>query len=227
MKYHYTYAICRLDSKYWKSIHKDLLDRGYSNIRPVIPVVKIPKRTKKGQNSYDEVPYLFNYGFIKMTTEKAFDRQFLRRVKQDIPGILGWLQDTSSMHPRKQRKRIDNAEDFDDFSKVATVSREQVRYYKRLSKTSCIYSKDDILNIHIGSYIVLHGYPFEGMGAEVVDINFNTKMISLSLIMERGSLNIQLPIDQVAYSIYNDFDEDNLLTKEDVVDINSIPEEVI
>lgn len=209
----YTYAICRLDHKFWPYINQELKDRGYKHIRAIIPVVKVPLRSKAGHNDYKEVPLLFNYGFIRMNTEKAFNRQFLRKLKTQIPGITGWVHNTVTMHPRKQRKRIDNAEDWDDFSQVATVKKSDIKFYRRMARSKNIYSKSDIINLKIGEYITLHGYPFEGMGAQVLDINLTTKYISLGIPMGKGNIEVQMPLDQVLYSIYNDFNEEEFINQ--------------
>lgn len=209
----YTYAICRLDHKFWPYINQELKDRGYKHIRAIIPVVKVPLRSKAGHNDYKEVPLLFNYGFIRMNTEKAFDRQFLRKLKTQIPGITGWVHNTVTMHPRKQRKRIDNAEDWDDFSQVATVKKSDIKFYRRMARSKNIYSKADVINLKIGEYITLHGYPFDGMGAQVLDINLTTKYISLGIPMGKGNIEVQMPLDQVLYSIYNDFNEEEFINK--------------
>lgn len=209
----YTYAICRLDHKFWPYINQELKDRGYKHIRAIIPVVKVPLRSKAGHNDYKEVPLLFNYGFIRMSTEKAFNRQFLRKLKTQIPGITGWVHNTVTMHPRKQRKRIDNAEDWDDFSQVATVKKSDIKFYRRMARSKNIYSKVDVINLKIGEYITLHGYPFEGMGAQVLDINLTTKYISLGIPMGKGNIEVQMPLDQVLYSIYNDYNEEEFINQ--------------
>lgn len=209
----YTYAICRLDHKFWPYINQELKDRGYKHIRAIIPVVKVPLRSKSGHNDYKEVPLLFNYGFIRMSTEKAFNRQFLRKLKTQIPGITGWVHNTVTMHPRKQRKRIDNAEDWDDFSQVATVKKSDIKFYRRMARSKNIYSKADVINLKIGEYITLHGYPFEGMGAQVLDINLTTKYISLGIPMGKGNIEVQMPLDQVLYSIYNDYNEEEFINQ--------------
>ena len=141
----YIYCICRIDRKTWKYINEDLSSRGYKRIKAYIPTVQILKKTKEGKNYYDEVPLLFNYGFIKMKSEKAFDRNFLNKLKKNIPGILNWMKSPENLFPKKKRARIDNAEDFDDFSLVATVSRKQIRYYKQISKRNNIFSLESAI----------------------------------------------------------------------------------
>ena len=220
----YIYCICRIDRKTWKYINEDLSSRGYKRIKAYIPTVKILKKTKEGKNYYDEVPLLFNYGFIRMKSDKAFDRNFLNRVKKNIPGILNWMKSPESLFPKKKRARIDNPEDFDDFSIVATVSRKQIRYYKQISKRNNIFSLESITGLKIGDYITLRGYPFEGIGAVVDEINLTTKTITVTIYPGKGSITIQLPMDNVLYSVYHNYDEDNLESPETEIDISQIPD---
>ena len=122
--------------------------------------------------------------------------------------LAEWTRLAESMHPKKKKKRIDNAEDFDDFSMVATISKKEYKHYKTLSRNNQIFSADDIVNLKIGDYITLRSYPFDGIGAVVNGINLVTKMVTVTIYPENGSLAIQIPIDNVLYSIYQDYDED-------------------
>lgn len=222
----YVYCICRI-TKFWKDINQDLSKRGYKGIKAYIPYVNVLKSTRAGKNVYTEVPLLFHYGFIKMKTEKAYDRQFLKRLRKDIPGIMGWMYSPETMHERKKRVRIDESYTFDDFSMVATVSREEVKYYKDLSKRNQIFSRDDIVNLKIGDYINLRGYPFEGIGAQVEEVNLSTKMIKVILYPNNGSLVVSLPLDNILYSIYNDYDENKLRAADIELDVNQIPDNAV
>lgn len=218
----YVYCICRIDRKNWKYINQDLLSRGYNDIKAYIPTVKILKKVKGNTNVFEEIPLLFNYGFIKMRTDKAFDRQFLLKLKKEIPGIMNWLKSLETIFPKKKKARIDNYEDFDDFSIVATVSKKEYLYYKRLSKRNTIYSSNDIINLTVGSYVILRGYPFEGIPAKVLEVNLLLKKVNVALYPDRGSLEIQISFDNILYSIYNDYDEDNLLCSDTEVDFSKI-----
>lgn len=220
----YVYCICRIDAKNWQFINEDLASRGYKGIKSYIPSVKILKKSKSGKNIYQEVPLLFNYGFIKMKSNLAFDRQYLNKVRKDIPGILGWVKSLETMHPRKKKARIDNAEDFDDFSMVATIPRKELIRYKKLAKKNNIYSANDITRVNIGSYVTLRGYPFEGIEAVVEDINLNTKMVTVTIYPEKGSMLIQIPMELVFYSIYHNYDESILMSPDKDIDLSQIPD---
>lgn len=203
----YVYAIFYLEKKYIHLIENELRYYGYTHIKPIIPTLKLLKKSIKGKMNFEEVPLLFNYGFLRMPREDAFSRPYLNKLRKRISGIRTFLRDTQTIFPRKKRARIDNAEDFDDFSIVATCPRKEVIRFIRLSKENKRFSVEDITNIKIGDYLVLKVYPFEGIDATVLDINLNTNMVKLMLYPENGKMEINLPFDHVIYSVYSNYDE--------------------
>lgn len=220
------YCICYIESKYFNTIESDLRDYGYNDIKAIIPTVKILMKNSRGKLLYKKVPILFNYGFIKMPVEKAYNRSFLRELKAKIQGIRGWLKSPESLHKKKKRVRIDNADIFDDFSIVATATREEVKRFKRLARENKRFSVDNILNIKIGDYIVLKGYPYNGIDANVIDVNHVTKTVKLLLYPEYGRMEINLPFDMVIYSVYENYNPEELLVNK-AVDINTVTESAI
>lgn len=219
----YVYCICRIDLKLWKTIGQSIKDRGYKNIKPFIPVVKLLKKSRDGKQFYEDIPLFFKYGFIRMKSERAFDRNFLIKLKKDIPGIVAWVKSPEPLFPKRKKRRIDNAEDFDDFSIVATVSKKEIKYYKEQEKRNNVFSAKDITSIHIGDYITLRGYPFDGIGAEVDNIDLVNKAITVTLYPGQvNNLTVKLPMDNVLYSVYMDYDEDDLLANKTTKDIEKL-----
>lgn len=224
MKTPYVYCIFRLDRKFYKRINSDLKSRGYKNVKAIIPTISVLKKSRKGNNEYDDVPLLFNYGFLRMKPEKAFDRYYLNKLKRDIPGILSFLK-SLDYRPKRKRLRVDNAEDFDDYSVVATITKEEVKKYRKMSKANKIFSADDITRVAIGDYVVLRGYPFEGIPAILLGNNLTTKMILVRLYPEMdGSLEIEVPRENVLYSAYNESDEYKMYSADYDVDLSQIPD---
>ena len=220
----YVYCIFRLDKKHWSDINDQLKERGYKHMRCFIPTVSIIRKTKNGKNITEEIPMLFNFGFMRMSTKMAYNRQFLRDLKKEIPGINGWMLSLESMHPKRLRKRVDT-EDFDDFSKVAIITREQYKYYRRLTKKNQVYTMKDILKTPPGSYITLKGYPFNGLGAQLEDINYMNRTAVVKIFPGGNSeLKMQLPLDNFLYTIYDDY-EDPLTDDYARVDVNTLPEQ--
>lgn len=224
MKTSYVYCIFRLDRKFYKRINKDLISRGYNHVKAIVPTISVLKKSRKGKNEYEDVPLLFNYGFIRMRSDKAFDRYYLNKIKRDIPGILSFMKSLDHK-PKRKRLRIDNAEDFDDYSVVATISRDEVIRYKHMAKANKIYSVDDITRVGIGDYVILRGYPFEGIPAILLESNLNTKKMLVKLYPETdGNLEIEVPMENVLYSAYHESDEYKLYSTDFEKDISQIPD---
>ena len=193
-------------------------------MKAIVPTISVLKKSRKGNNEYEDVPLLFNYGFIKMKPEKAFDRYYLNKLKKDIPGILSFMK-SLDYRPKRKRLRVDNAEDFDDYSVVATISKEEVKKYRRMSRANKIFSVSDITRVAIGDYVVLRGYPFEGIPAIILESNLTTKTMLVKLYPEMdGSLEIEVPMENVLYSAYHESDEYKLYSTDYETDLSQIPE---
>ena len=220
----YVYCICRVDTKFWKGINSSLQERGYSDIKCFVPTVQVLSSSKDKKHQYKDVPLLFNYGFVRMRSTQAYNRQFLRELSQNVHGLTGFLKSLDYMHPKKLRRRIDNAEDWDDFSKVATVSREEFKYYRDLAKANQIYHLNDVA-VKAGETVILKKYPFDGLIAKVLDFNFSNKTVMVEIYPGNGSvIKLQLPLDNILYSPYDNYDEDNLLVNSSNWDVESLPE---
>lgn len=223
----YSYCIFYIERKYSDRINQELKEKGYDQLKAIIPTVNVLKKTIKGKMVFEEVPVLFNYGFMRMPTEFAFSRPFLNKLKRNISGIRTWLKNTETMHQRKKKARIDNSEDFDDFSLVATCSRKDVRRFKRIAKENKKFSVDDLMNVSIGDYIVLKGYPYEGIDATVLEVDYINKMVKMLLYPEMGRMEIWLPFDNIIYSVYQNYDPDKLYANSQDYDPNEITSESI
>lgn len=229
MKKHtpYKYCIFYIERKYYDRINKELKEKGYDKIKAIIPTVSILKKTTKGKMVFEDVPVLFNYGFMRIPTELAYSRPFLNKLKRSISGIRTWLRDTETLHPRKKKARIDNAEDFDDFSLVATCSRKDVRRFIRISKDNKRFSVEDLVNVEIGDYIVLRGYPYEGIDATILEVDHLCKRVKVLIYPEMGKMEVWLPFDNVIYSVYQNYDPDKLFANQGDFDPNQITSEAI
>ena len=219
----YVYTICRIDSKYWQGINDELKERGYNHIKCYVPTVQILKKSRDKKNHFNEVPMLFNYGFVRMKSELAYDRNFLIKLRKEITGINSFVKSLDYMHPKRLKRRVDNAEDFDDFSKVATITKAQFRYYKKISRTNKVYSLSDI-KVEVGEYVTLRKYPFEGLLAKVIDFNFSNQTAIVEIYPGQGSvLSLQLPFENVIYTVYDGYDDEQLLPGSRV-DLDSLTE---
>lgn len=223
----YSYCIFYLERKYFDFINRELKEKGYNQVKAFIPTVSILKKTAKGKMIFEDEPVLFDYGFMRMPSELAFSRPFLNKLRRDISGIRTWLQNTETLHKRKKKIRIDNYEDFDDFSLVATCSRKEVRRFMRISKENKRFSVEDLVNVKIGDYLVLRGYPYEGIDATVLEVDYLCKRVKVLIYPEMGRMEVWLPFDNVIYSVYHNYDPDKLFANSLDYDPNQITSEAI
>lgn len=207
----YCYCICYIERKYYKGINEELKRKGYKNITAIIPEVRVIKKSIRNTTFYDDVPVLFNYGFIRMPIHKAYSRMFLIKLRKDISGIRNWLRSVETMFPREKKKRIDNSEDFDDFSKVAICTKEEVDRFKKIAKQNQIYSLEDRLSIKSGQYITLKIYPYEGLSGVILSINHKSNDVTISIDSNIRSFIVNVPFDHVLYSVYKDYDPDTFI----------------
>lgn len=222
------YCIFYIERDYYTTINQELEDKGYGKkIRAIIPTVRVLRKVVHGREVYEEVPILFNYAFMRMPRAWAYSRDFMNKLRKQISGIRGWLKSTESLHPKKIKRRIDNIDIFDDFSRVATVTKKEVRHLQRLSKQNKRFSVQDIMNIKVGDYLVLKGYPYDGVDATVVDVNHNRKIVKLILYPQMGKMEISLPFDQVIDTVYSNYDPELLSVSDQEIDMATITEEAI
>ena len=222
----YVYTICRIDTKDWRNINHELVEHGYKDIKCFVPTLTMVKKTYRGQKKeVEEVPMLFNYGFIRMRSEVAYNRNFLFHLKREIPGIVSFLKSLDSMHVKKKRRRVDNAEDWDDFSKVATVTKKEFRHYMRLSRANQVFSLDEVM-VNVGDFVVMRGYPLDGMPAKVLDFNYPNKTAIVEIYPGEGSvLSMQIPLENILYSPYEHYQEDLLASKIEFQDLSNTHEQ--
>ena len=222
------YCIFYIERDYYTTINQELEDKGYGKkIRAIIPTVRVLRKVVHGREVYEEVPILFNYAFMRMPRAWAYSRDFMNKLRKQIKGIRGWLKSTESLHPKKIKRRIDNMDIFDDFSMIATATKKEVRHFQRLSKQNKRFSVQDIMNIKVGDYLVLKGYPYDGVDATVVDVNHNRKIVKLILYPQMGKMEISLPFDQVIDTVYSNYDPELLSVSDQEIDMATITEEAI
>lgn len=198
----YVYCICYLDIKDFTFISKDLKRLGYHHIRSIVPTVKVEKQTSRNKKYYEEVPLLLNYGIIKMPLDKALSRPFLRKLSKEVRGIRGWLKSPEVLHHRKVKKRIDNIDIFDDFSIVARITREEVRRLLKLSRENFKYTNNDFKDLKVGSYVILKGYPYDGVDAQITKVDFDKEEVTLLIYPQYCKMLVTLPFDSVIYNVY-------------------------
>lgn len=158
-------------------------------IEIVVPVTRVLKGKHRGRNNYEDVPYLFNFGFLRVPKFRRYDIDYLVKLKREIPLLLGFLRDTTLP-----------SQGFN----FAMISSREVNRIIRDADQSSIYSEHQEENIKIGDSIKLSGYPFEGLYGVVEKINKEKQNMVISIEISNGApLKITVPFFNIYYTIYH------------------------
>ena len=155
----------------------------------VVPVTRVLKGKHRGRNNYEDVPYLFNFGFLRVPKFRRYDIDYLVKLKREIPLLLGFLRDTTLP-----------SQGFN----FAMISSREVNRIIRDAGQSFIYSEHQEENIKIGDSIKLSGYPFEGLYGVVEKINKEKQNMVISIEISNGApLKITVPFFNIYYTMYH------------------------
>lgn len=158
-------------------------------IEIVVPVTRVLKGKHRGRNNYEDVPYLFNFGFLRVPKFRRYDIDYLVKLKLEIPLLLGFLRDTTLP-----------SQGFN----FAMISSREVNRIIRDAGQSSIYSEHQEENIKIGDSIKLSGYPFEGLYGVVEKINKEKQNMVISIEISNGApLKITVPFFNIYYTMYH------------------------
>lgn len=159
-------------------------------IKIVVPVVRVLKGKHRGRNNYEDVPYLFNFGFLKVNQYRRYDIDYLVKLKREIPMILGFLRDTTLP--------------VSGFN-FAMVPTREVNRLLRDAEEASIYSDNQDQVIKVGDSIKLSGYPFEGLYGKVEKINKakETMLISVEVSESNPPLKLTVPFFNIYYTMYH------------------------
>lgn len=158
-------------------------------IEIVVPVTRVLKGKHRGRNNYEDVPYLFNFGFLRVPKFRRYNIDYLVKLKREIPLLLGFLRDTTLP-----------SQGFN----FAMISSREVNRIIRDAGQSSIYSEHQEENIKIGDSIKLSGYPFEGLYGVVEKINKEKQNMVISIEISNGApLKITVPFFNIYYTMYH------------------------
>lgn len=222
-KYDYVWVVAYISRDHIHRVEDDLLDRGFGSIRVYIPTVRILKKQFKNKNIYEYVPLLFNYGFFQLPYDKACNVEFLRKLREEIPAIYGWVLDPTKVLKEKPRLRMDNKNpELEEekteagikilkkpyqIPKVAIAKEEEIVKLLEAAENMSVFSDGLVERLHEGDFLTLQGYPYEGMTAEVIDINTNKKQVKVRLLLETMISTAVVSFENIFYTVYADFDK--------------------
>ena len=156
-----------------------------------IPLIRILRKQFKNKQYFESIPLLFNYGFIKLPHSCLKSKEKLIQIKEFVPGINNW------MYKKKDKKGLI----------VQVVSDEEVQALFDRSDEMSVYSSNELTKFKKGDFITLKGYPFDGLTAEIDEINSKNKRATVNLFIMDSIRKVDVSFDNIFYSIYSNFDE--------------------
>jgi len=206
------YCVAYINRDRISTLNRELTDFGYNHIQVIIPTVKVLRKVFKGKSYFDDVPLLFNYGFVKAPYHNACDPEWLSQFRQDISAIFAWIKDPAAA---AQNARPGESYTYASYPRTGIATEQEVAHLVSTAAENSIHSDDEMNALQPGQFIVLQGYPFENMPAEIVKINHRKKEVKVKLDVNSMMDTITVNFENVFYSIYRggydeNFREDSL-----------------
>ena len=224
----YVWVVAYIDKDHVNTVELDLVKNGFSAVKVFIPTIRVLKKQFKNKNIYEYVPLLFNYGFFNIPYVNACDPDFLKKLKEKVPVIYAWVKDPIKTLKSRPQLRVDNKSfnmEIDEegktvkynnpYTPLATVTEEEISNLLKTSEHLSVFSEGIVDKLEPGHFIILKGYPYEGMPAEIVKIDNVKKQVKVKLLLEIFMTEVMVHYENIFYTIYSDFTS---TAKEDSLD---------
>lgn len=199
----YVWVVAYINRDHIGRVEEDLKVVGLSAIKVFIPTVRILKKQFKNKNIYEYVPLLFNYGFFQLPLIKACDYAFLKYLRENVYAIHSWVSDPMRIITEKPNLRMDNKE---GVVNVAIARDNELADLLKMSDKLSVFSDAISDKLEVGSFLILKGYPYEGMPAEIVTINKTKKQVKVRLLLETMIAETVVNFENIFYTVYSDYD---------------------
>jgi len=172
----------------------------FKNIEAYIPTVKLLKKTIKNKPEFTYVPLLFNYGFFKIPISKATKAGFLAELREKVTAIYAWVKEPK----RATKAPVLNTHGVIDWRTINASIATDEEIANLVSKASqlSIHSKEDLDELNAGDTVMLRGYPFEGLYAEITSIDKKKHKIEVRLALDGLFRQITVDFQNVFYTVY-------------------------
>ena len=87
---------------------------------------------------------------------------------------------------------------------VGIVTRKEIIRVKRSQSSKSIYSSADINNLYPGKIVILKGYPFNGLEAEVIKVHKKRQEVQVKLLLQTHMSKVMVSFENIFYTIYKD-----------------------
>lgn len=201
------WLIAYVNRDYINIAEEELTAYDYDFIKAYIPTVRVLKKQFKGKNIFEFIPLLFNYGFFNVPYKYATNTDFLSELRTRITCIYGWVKDpTKDILINKPNLRLDNKGLIKPMAKTAIATDKEITRLIKKSRAINIYSAEDLKKFKKGDYILLKGYPFDNIPAEIVNINIKKKEVKVKLLIDALIKEATVSFENVFYTVYQSMD---------------------
>lgn len=200
------WLVAYINRNFIETVESDLVKYGFNDIKAYIPTVRLLKKQFKGKNIYEYVPLLFNYGFFQLNFSKACDPVYLTFLKNRIPAIYGWVKDPLTVLSERPRLQPNNKSGNLTVA-AASATEFEITELLKTSEHLSIFSDDVIDKLEPGGFLILKGYPYDNMPAEVVSVSKAKKEVKVKLLLETIISEVTVNFENIFYTVYSDFNE--------------------
>lgn len=202
------WLIAYINRSFIDNVSKELIQYDYDDIEAYIPTVRVLRKTFKGQQLFEFVPLLFNYGFFKVPYQLACSAEHLMEMRNRITAIYAWVKDPAiTLLNDDPGLTYDNLNFLNAKPKAAIATDKEVARMIKATDSMSIFSAEDLARFKPGQYIKLEGYPFDNMPAEIIKINHKKREVKVKLLMDAIVKEVTVSFDNVFYSIYKNYEE--------------------
>jgi len=167
--------------------------------RFIIPVVKILKNVIYYKETYEYKPLLFRYGFVELPIEYATNFEKLQLIVNLSYTLAGFVFRSKSALKQEILKNEGLGEHSPSIL-IETISQEEINRLFIIAQNLNIYNITD--ELAIGNYIILKGYPFDNIAAEI--ISKYTKTIKVKILST--GYEVQIQKENLYYTPYQDYE---------------------
>jgi hypothetical protein len=195
------WVIAYISPKQMFTVDRDLYKfKRYRSVEPYIPSIRILTKQVKGKRHFQTIPMLFNYGFFKVPKYFVPNSHYLEQMKKDIECIIGWVKDPGIT----KEKGMFTLEKLHNPLGVALASRAEISRIKLAEESQTFYTAEDIKTLYEGKIITLHTYPFEGLPAEILEINEKQRFVRVKLLLDTALKTIKVSFENVFFTVYRE-----------------------
>lgn len=218
--HYFSWLVAYIDADKIGKVQEELTRREYKEITAYIPTVSVLKKTFKKRNTFEDVPLLFNYGFFRVPRKYAIYKNYLEQMQQDISCIYSWVKDPAKIIKKIPNLRLGERDFYPETEiPVATATAEEIAKLVNDAFDYSAHSAEDIARIEAGQIVTLHGYPFEGVQATIVEVNPKKELVTVKIELFDQMRNVEVKYDNVVFTIYHAKSYDDSVTVKSALNV--------